>query len=328
MQKVLSVSVAAYNVENFIVQCLDSFVDTEILDQIEVLVTDDGSTDSTREIVKKYQEQYPQTFRLICQKNAGPGSTVNSGLAHASGKYFRMVDGDDWVQTKNLKEYISFLKTHDVDMVCTNYCCVDHVSGEKQEKRIEGKPWGKVLPWKEACRDLHLDMHHVTYRTDLLREHQIRLDHGFYTDLEYLLLPTPYVQTVAFLNLTIYMYRVSLSTQSMNTKSLQKNVAMHEKVLNRLLEEYRAHSWDSAVGNYVLRRIAITEGMQLSIYLSFTDVGTYREKTKQMLKAARSTSEELYQMLEKVRTFRLLIRSRFALYPILSWLHRKRLRVS
>lgn len=80
MQKVLSVSVAAYNVENFIVQCLDSFVDTEILDQIEVLVTDDGSTDSTREIVKKYQEQYPQTFRLICQKNAGPGSTVNSRI--------------------------------------------------------------------------------------------------------------------------------------------------------------------------------------------------------------------------------------------------------
>ena len=73
MQKVLSVSVAAYNVENFIVQCLDSFVDTEILDQIEVLVTDDGSTDSTREIVKKYQEQYPQTFRLFYrQQRTGP----------------------------------------------------------------------------------------------------------------------------------------------------------------------------------------------------------------------------------------------------------------
>lgn len=328
MQKVLSVSVAAYNVENFIVQCLDSFVDTEILDQIEVLVTDDGSTDSTREIVKKYQEQYPQTFHLICQKNAGPGSTVNSGLAHACGKYFRMVDGDDWVQTENLKEYISFLQNHDVDMVCTNYCCVDHVSGEKQERRVEGKPWGKILPWKEACCDLHLDMHHVTYRTDLLREHQVRLDHGFYTDLEYLLLPVPYVQTVAFLNLTIYMYRVSLSTQSMNMKSLQKNVAMHEKVLSRLLEEYRTHSWDSRVGSYMLRRIAIMEGMQLSIYLSFTDVGTYREKTKQMLQEARNTSEDLYQMLEKVRTFRLLIWSRFTLYSILSWLHRKRLGVS
>lgn len=82
MQKVLSVSVAAYNVENFIVQCLDSFVDTEILDQIEVLVTDDGSTDSTREIVKKYQEQYPADLSsdlpeecragFYCQQRIGP----------------------------------------------------------------------------------------------------------------------------------------------------------------------------------------------------------------------------------------------------------------
>ena len=111
-------------------------------------------------------------------------------------------------------------------------------------------------------------------------------------------------------------------------KSLQKNVAMHEKVLSRLLEEYRTHSWDSRVGSYMLRRIAIMEGMQLSIYLSFTDVGTYREKTKQMPQEARNTSEDLYQMLEKVRTFRLLIWSRFTLYSILSWLHRKRLGVS
>ena len=59
MEKILSVSVAAYNVESFIEQCLDSFIDEEILDKIEVLVTDDGSTDRTREIVERYQERYP-----------------------------------------------------------------------------------------------------------------------------------------------------------------------------------------------------------------------------------------------------------------------------
>ena len=62
MQKVLSVSVAAYNVENFIVQCLDSFVDTEILDQIEVLVTDDGSTDLPEECRAGF----------YCQQRIGP----------------------------------------------------------------------------------------------------------------------------------------------------------------------------------------------------------------------------------------------------------------
>lgn len=76
MQKVLSISVAAYNVEKFIEQCLDSFIDPAILDRVEVLVTDDGSKDRTPEIVSTYEKKYPGTFRLISQKNAGPGSTA------------------------------------------------------------------------------------------------------------------------------------------------------------------------------------------------------------------------------------------------------------
>lgn len=70
MQKVLSISVAAYNVEKFIEQCLDSFIDPAILDRVEVLVTDDGSKDRTPEIVSAYEKKYPGTFRLISQKNA------------------------------------------------------------------------------------------------------------------------------------------------------------------------------------------------------------------------------------------------------------------
>ena len=57
MQKVLSVSVAAYNVEKFIEQCLDSFIDPAILDRVEVLVTDDGSKDRTSEIVSAYEKK-------------------------------------------------------------------------------------------------------------------------------------------------------------------------------------------------------------------------------------------------------------------------------
>ena len=121
MQKVLSVSVAAYNVEKFIEQCLDSCmefkaaVDSGVVitakrggrvEHVEadkiVIVTDDGSKDRTSEIVSAYEKKYPGTFRLISQKNAGPGSTVNSGIKHATGKYFRMVDGDDWVNTAQM----------------------------------------------------------------------------------------------------------------------------------------------------------------------------------------------------------------------------------
>ena len=132
MGKILSVSVAAYNLESMIRQCLDSFLDKDVLDRVEVLVTDDGSTDHTREIVAEYETKYPGSFKLIAQKNAGPGSTVNSGIAHATGKYFRMVDGDDWVNTSEMPAFLDYLESHDIDMVCTSYCCVDHETGKKK----------------------------------------------------------------------------------------------------------------------------------------------------------------------------------------------------
>ena len=110
MNKLLTISVAAYNLENMIQQCLNSFIDDEILEKVEVLITDDGSKDRTREIVATYEQKYPNTFHLIAQKNAGPGSTVNSGILHATGKYFRMVDGDDWINTPEMKSYLAYLR--------------------------------------------------------------------------------------------------------------------------------------------------------------------------------------------------------------------------
>ena len=148
MEKVLSVSVAAYNLGSMIEQCLNSFIQEDILGRVEVLVTDDGSKDNTAEIVENYEKKYPGTFRLIRQKNAGPGSTVNSGLTHATGKYFRMVDGDDWVNTKEMKAYLDYLESHETDMVCTNYCCVDHETGEQQKQILNVNTWGHGI---EGC---------------------------------------------------------------------------------------------------------------------------------------------------------------------------------
>ena len=84
MNKVLSVSVAAYNVEQFIEKNIKSFIESESREKIEVLIVDDGSKDKTPEIVQEYEEKYPGIIKLIKQKNAGPGSTVNTGIKYAS----------------------------------------------------------------------------------------------------------------------------------------------------------------------------------------------------------------------------------------------------
>ena len=133
MEKVLSVSVACYNLGDMILDNLKSFCESSVADKVEVIVTDDGSKDNTAEIVEKYAKNYPNTIKLIKQQNQGPGSTVNSGIKHATGKYFRMVDGDDWVDTKNLEEWVALLEKSDADMFVTPYLIYDN----KEQKFVE-----------------------------------------------------------------------------------------------------------------------------------------------------------------------------------------------
>lgn len=328
MNKVLSVSVAAYNVEKFIEKNLDSFVNSEVREDIEVLVTDDGSKDTTPDIVSKYEAKYPGVVKLIKQKNAGPGSTVNSGIKNATGKYFRMVDGDDWVDTENLSEYINFLKSNDVDMIITNYTLVDNNTEEKVEKRIENKDTNVILEFSKQCNGLDIAMHNVTYKTEILKNNDICLDNGFYTDVEYLLLPIPFVKTIAFLDTNIYMYRVSLATQSMSMPSMQRNIAMHELVLKRLINYYedikKENKLDKDVLKYIAKRISDMAGTQLAILISFKPNKKYKKELKELFEHIKKTSSDIYLEYSKKRTVKVLNYSKFLLYSLISRVYRQK----
>ena len=115
--KILTITVPAYNAEKYLDRCLQSFLVPEILDALEVLVINDGSRDSTSDIASRYVNQYPDTFHLINKKNGGHGSGINCGIAHATGKYFKIVDADDWLNTEVLAQYIGLLRTVDTDIV-------------------------------------------------------------------------------------------------------------------------------------------------------------------------------------------------------------------
>ena len=97
MEKLLTISVAAYNVEAYLDQLMASVIASGVLDAIEVLIVSDGSTDRTAEIARGYEAQYPASVRLIEKPNGGHGSTINRGIREAKGKFFRALDGDDWV---------------------------------------------------------------------------------------------------------------------------------------------------------------------------------------------------------------------------------------
>src|SRR5699024_9616591 len=118
-QLVLSIVVPAYNVEKYLEKCIVSLLNYEESYKTEVIVVNDGSTDRTSEIAKKMAAVSNGIVKVIDKENGGHGSTINAGLKDATGKYFRLIDGDDWVDSGELEKLVSILEKEDADLVLT-----------------------------------------------------------------------------------------------------------------------------------------------------------------------------------------------------------------
>ena len=117
--KILSLVVPTYNMEKYLPACLDSVTDELIGDSLEVIVVNDGSTDRSPDIIRQYEQKRPDLIKVIDKPNGHYGSCVNAGLAVATGKYFKILDADDWFDTQALAAFLHKLETCDTDLVIT-----------------------------------------------------------------------------------------------------------------------------------------------------------------------------------------------------------------
>lgn len=321
MDKILSISIASYNVEAYLEECLESFVNSKVMDELEVLVIDDGSSDSSPEIAQWYVDKFPDTFRLIRKENGGHGSTINKGIEVASGKYFKVVDGDDWVNTGNLIRLVEKLKTVDSDIVATNYTwinCETKLPEKRQEDPFRDLEYGREYQFDEIADRTIIDMHAMAVKTELLREMNEKIDeHTFYVDVEYILFPIPYVKTVLFLEEDVYQYRLGMPGQSMSIKKMQKNLKNHLKVLFRI-NDYCEKMKDKATPaqmNYMNRIVAQTLVSQMKIYISFP---LDRKMKKNIIKLDSYFYHHNRDAYDKVanRAVWLLRRTNYRLYPL------------
>ena len=265
---------------------------------------------------------------MVQQANAGPGATVNTGLRNATGKYFRMVDGDDWVNKKDLETYIRFLEENDVDVVYTDYCLVDNDTGKEVQQLIHFDKKNVILPYDEVCGKIDAVMHNVTYKTQILKDNGFVMDNGFYTDTEYLLFPVKYLKTICVLDCMIYMYRVALATQSMNINSLVRNKKMHYTILEHLIEDYNDANKKELLSpekiKMIRARIVNLCGTQLSIILAQKPSKDTLQELKQFKKWLKDANEDIYERFLQFKTMKVLKSTCYlAFYPV-SWMHRKR----
>ena len=115
----VSVIMPIYNAYDYLVPAMDSVLD-QTLREIELICVDDGSTDSSYEIIKEYQKQDPRV-RIITETNAGPALARNNGLKRARGEYIAFLDADDFFEPTLLEELYKLAKEKDLDIAITDY---------------------------------------------------------------------------------------------------------------------------------------------------------------------------------------------------------------
>lgn len=243
--KVLTFVIPSYNSEKFLDTCIPSMLHPDVLDKLEIIVVNDGSTDATAAVAEKYVTQYPGTVRLISQVNKGHGGALNTGCAAATGKYLKVIDADDWIVSENLPAYIALLENCQSDVVLTHHHTIDISTGEVRHWKSYPKEFGRAYTFAEIMTDWRsfdrsLTFHGITYRTAFYHQfgHQL-LEHVFYEDHEYATYPCCYAQSVMPFDLFLYEYRIGDVNQSVSNANQLKRLGHTEAVLHRMAEKYR-----------------------------------------------------------------------------------------
>ena len=241
MDKVLTISVAAYNVSPTIKDTLQSLVvDENTMNKIEVIVIDDGSTDETVEIAKEFSDRYPYTFMIISKENGGYGSTINTSVRVAKGKYFKQLDGGDEYITDNIKDFVEFLDSTDADIVVSPYLkeyLMDSVT--ETVNNYESYNSKGLLNIADVQFDKRLWMHGIAFKTNVWNDLGRNIpEHCFYTDMEYVLYPFVKAHTIIFYDKPIYRYYLQCTGQSVSVEGIRKHYRDSVRMMWDLCELY------------------------------------------------------------------------------------------
>lgn len=243
--KKLSVGIAAYNMERYLNRCVDSLLIPSI-DELEVIIVNNASTDDTARITHEYAEKYPDSIKVVdIEENHHYGGAVNAALANATGTYFKLCDADDKFCRESLEDFLRFLESAQSDIVFSPYRTRESNSGavirevnpaERYLNRtldIEDVEWTspEMLPYQV--------MHSICVKTSILKSNEYRQTEGIsYSDSEFVFYSVLFSKTCSFFALPVYEYYTGRDGQTCSTDSMIKS-HMHFYInAKRMLDTY------------------------------------------------------------------------------------------
>ena len=301
--KYISFAIPCYNSEEYMEHAIESILKGG--EDVEILIVNDGSKDRTSEIAREYERKYPTIVKAIDKENGGHGDAVNTGLRHATGLYFKVVDSDDWVDESSLMKILDTLhmlveQNKMVDMLVSNY--VYEKVGAKRKKVIHYQnvmPEEKIITWRDMGYfriGQYILMHSVMYRTELLRMCRLELPkHTFYVDNIYVYYPLPHVKSFYYVNVNFYRYFIGRDGQSVNEANMIKRIDQQFFVTRTMIDMYQM----SKISNKRLRAYMTN---YLAIMMTVSSIIAIRSKDPENLEK----KKELWKYLEEkdIRVYR------------------------
>ena len=171
----VSVVVPIYNVEKYLRQCLDSIVG-QTLQDIEIILVNDGSTDGSLSIIHEYAQQ-DNRITVIDKPNEGYGKTMNRGIEAATGEYIGIVESDDWIEPDMYETLYRIAKSHDVEVVKANYVAFDDKTGKDiREAKMPNRDLEQVINSRQNPGIFFMvtSIWSAIYRRDFLHKYDIR----------------------------------------------------------------------------------------------------------------------------------------------------------
>lgn len=262
----LTIAIPSYNAQEYLHYCVHSLVIGG--DAVEILIINDGSSDRTQEVAEELAARF-DNVRAIYQENKGHGGAVNTGMREAKGRYFKVVDSDDWVDCRAYLKILEALNRLEeeggsVDAFISNFVYEKEGQSRKKSMTYEGVlPVERVFTWDEVApfsKGQYMMMHSLIYRTELLREVGLILpEHTFYVDNIFVFTPLQAVRTMYYLPVDFYRYFIGRNDQSVNEAVMIKRIDQQLKVNRILVDNLRLDEIEHPdLRSYLLNHVEIT----------------------------------------------------------------------
>lgn len=216
----VSIIVPVYNVEKYLKKCLDSLVN-QTLENIEILVINDGSLDKSQLIIDEYLSKYPSIVKAFTKENGGQASARNLGIENALGEYIGFVDSDDWVEQDMYEKLYNFAVNKNLDIVtCYLYKIINNekIKDEYGKRILQDNIKNYILTESSPVNKI--------IKRDIFKNNNVRfLENHIYEDLAMIPTLALYTNKIGGINEYLYNYLI------------RENSTMNQTQYNNKLED-------------------------------------------------------------------------------------------